>query len=993
MACALTVSAFGTPSFGTASAAELTADQITEEMKIGWNIGNSLDSIPSTSDISKHETAWGNPVVTQELINAVKAKGFNTIRIPTTWYPHITNDNGTYTIDTAWLARVKEVVDYAYNQGMYVILNVHHEEWVNRSDFGTAYNEISPELTQVWKQIAAYFKDYDQHLIFEGMNEPRAVGTDYEWGWGVPQECYDTVNKLNADFIEAVRSVDSPYQNTRLLMIPSYVASHELANITQLVIPEDDKYIAASIHAYSPYDFTMDTTGTHDTFTAAHEAYLDTAFQNIQATFTDKDIPVVIGEFGSSDYENTAAREEWATYYLTWTKKLGIPCVLWDNDAVGNSDKSEIHAYIDRDTYEWYANGGAVVDAMMSVMNDSSVVWDSEEHKPTYAHADLSTGDVIWEGDKTITASSSGVPITQAQVTAGEIAVKYTGTTPVLAFMDSSWGNWTEISPYDVDETNGIAYYKSDDIAKAWGDVSTIASVALKITSGECSYTKIVALGEAGISTDTTTQPTGTTTTTKTTTTTTDTTTAPTGTTTTSTSTTNGGESGEGKSYTLNDGTVYKYEEMDADNRMIGWAYEDFGIGANEKVTRVDVTISSIASEIGTWQGAFGSSTIEEPDYWTMTDQMEETFDGKTGTISWIVDAKTSEIIQTQYGGQVKFGIWWIDCNAFKVDSVTIYTDGAGESTSTTTTNSTNTTTTTTTTTTSVSSGSTTTTITTNGGSSEDGVYKLDDGTVYKYEEMDSDNRMIGWAYEDFGIGADEKVTRVDVTISAIASKIGTWQGAFGSSTIVEPDYWTMTDQMEETFDGKTGTISWIVDSATSEIIQTQYGGQVKFGIWWIDCNAFKVDSVTIYTDKASTSTTQSSDTTTTTSSTTKTTASTTTTTTTKESDTTTSKTTTTTSTSKTTATTTSTSKTTATTTTTTGTPAQVTVGDVNMDGKISLKDIILLNKYVAKMVTLNDSQLKAAECTSDGNVNADDVIALMKYIVNLVDALPTSAN
>lgn len=223
MACAMTVSAFSSMSFSTASAAELTADQITEEMKIGWNIGNSLDcSVTTSTSVSKHETAWGNPVITQELIDAVKAKGFNTVRVPTTWYPHITVENGTYTIDPAWLDRVQEVVDYAYNQGMYVILNVHHEEWINRADFGTAYDEMSPQLKQVWQQIATRFADYDQHLIFEGMNEPRAKGTDYEWGWGVPDECYDVVNKLCNDFVETVRSVDSPYKDTRLLMIPGY---------------------------------------------------------------------------------------------------------------------------------------------------------------------------------------------------------------------------------------------------------------------------------------------------------------------------------------------------------------------------------------------------------------------------------------------------------------------------------------------------------------------------------------------------------------------------------------------------------------------------------------------------------------------------------------------------------------------------------------------------------------------------------------------------
>ena len=672
MACTLAVTALGTPSFGTVSAAAITADQITEEMKIGWNIGNSLDAVPSTSNVSKHETAWGNPVVTQEQINAVKAKGFNTVRIPTTWYPHVTEENGTYTIDPAWLDRVQEVVDYAYNQDMYVILNVHHEEWINREDFGTAYDEKTPQLTQIWQQIAERFADYDKHLIFEGMNEPRAVDTDYEWGWGVPAECYEVVNKLCADFVNTVRSVESPYQDTRLLMIPGYCASHELHVISEIDFPENDEYIAASIHSYSPYAFTMGD-GDKEVFSESYEAALDTIFQNIQSELTDKGIPVVIGEFSASDYGNTEARCDWADYYITWTKKLGIPCVLWDNNAVGNSDKSECHTYLNRSTCEWYEAGGAVVDAMMAVHNDSSVVWDSEEYAPTYEHADLSTGEVLWEGSKTFTATANNISVTAAQITAGEIALQFTGTAPMMALMDSAWGNWTEINPYDIDEEKGIAYYKSTDIVKAWGgDASTIATMTFKVTSGECTNTKVVALGEATISTGT--KPTGTTTTTTTNTT---TTTQPTVT----TVTTGNDIPATGKAYTLEDGTLYKYEDMDADNRMIGWLYTDFGIGEGEKVLQVDVNISSIASSIGTWQGAFGSSTTVEPEYWTMTDQMEATFETKKGTISWVLDAATSEIIDpTNPEANVKFGIWWIDCNAFKVDSVIIYTDGEGGS-------------------------------------------------------------------------------------------------------------------------------------------------------------------------------------------------------------------------------------------------------------------------------------------------------------------------
>ena len=115
-------------------AAELTAFEITEDMKIGWNYGNSLDATTGTSHAGlETETAWGNPKATQEMVDALKAKGFNTIRIPTTWFQHLDENNK---IDAEWMARVHEVVDYCIKDDMYVILNVHHENWVNRADLG-----------------------------------------------------------------------------------------------------------------------------------------------------------------------------------------------------------------------------------------------------------------------------------------------------------------------------------------------------------------------------------------------------------------------------------------------------------------------------------------------------------------------------------------------------------------------------------------------------------------------------------------------------------------------------------------------------------------------------------------------------------------------------------------------------------------------------------------------------------------------------------------
>ncbi len=367
--------------FAVSAADTLTALEITEEMQIGWNIGNSLDA---TGSGSSHETSWGNPRVTQELIDTVQEKGFNTIRIPTTWYTEVTkttdeDGNPIYTISESWLERVKEVVDYAYNNGMYVILNLHHESWINRSDFPTAYEEMSEQLIQMWTQIATYFKGYDQHLIFEGMNEPRETDSTIEWTGD--EACYEVVNKLNADFVNTVRSVESPYQNTRLLMIPSYAASGYASVYAYLEIPDDD-YVAVSLHAYAPYNFAMGD-GDHTTFSSAYQSDLDSLFSDIQYYFTNQDIPVILGEFSASNFDNTDARCDWATYYLTWAKKLGIPCVLWDNNIISNSDASESHGYLNRSSLTWYEASEPVVDAMMDVINDDSIVWSSECYLPT----------------------------------------------------------------------------------------------------------------------------------------------------------------------------------------------------------------------------------------------------------------------------------------------------------------------------------------------------------------------------------------------------------------------------------------------------------------------------------------------------------------------------------------------------------------------------------------------------------------------------------
>ena len=244
---------------------------------------------------------------------------------------------------------------------------------------------------------------------------------------------------------------------------------------------------------------------------------------------------------------------------------------------------------------------------------------------------------------------------------------------------------------------------------------------------------------------------------------------------------------------------------------------------------------------------------------------------------------------------------------------------------------------------------------------SSGGKYTKDINKAIVYDELPAGDKMLGWKWSDLGVPAGEKVTKVEINLSTSKRQIGKWQGAFGSSTSVAPDYWTQSEDMEQTISGKTGSIVWDVDSATSAIIQTQYGGELKFGVWWIDCNKFTIDSITVYTDAYN-----GSGQITTTVSTTKTT------------------------TKKTTASTTTTTK--KTTTATNGPKPSVKAslyGDVNLDGRVDITDAVLLNKKVAGVVILNDQQYANADCCTDDGVGQADSTVLLQFLVSIVRTLP----
>lgn len=366
------------------AASGMNAFEITREMKIGWNLGNSLDATGGNGYTGvRTEESWGNPKTTKAMIDTVKAKGFNTVRIPTTWYPHLDGNNN---IDSAWMARVKEVVDYCIDDDMYVILNVHHEDWVNVSRFtDQTYQNAEAKISAIWRQVAEEFKDYDQHLVFEGLNEPRQTDNPSvsQWGNGEGDNGYswNYINKLNAKFVETVRRQGSDSNKERLLMLPGYCASSDMKSIRAVTFPSNCGNVAYSVHAYLPYYFTMaeDSYSNHNYpgQSGWGENYTDSInsfFSGLKQLEDEKNIPVVIGEFSASNFNNLSARKAWAKDYITQAKKAGIPCILWDNNVEGGNG-GESHGYLDRRNNRWYSASEGVIDTMMSVINDNSILW------------------------------------------------------------------------------------------------------------------------------------------------------------------------------------------------------------------------------------------------------------------------------------------------------------------------------------------------------------------------------------------------------------------------------------------------------------------------------------------------------------------------------------------------------------------------------------------------------------------------------------------
>lgn len=333
---------------------DIPSTELVKEIKIGWSLGNTLDSTGGSGVDS--ETSWGNIVTTKEMMTAVKDAGFNIVRIPTTWGIHMDENN---IVDEAWMDRVQEVVDYAYSQDMFVILNIHHEEW--HDPYYETEAESTEKLKALWTQIGTRFAGYDEKLIFEGLNEPRKRNTSLEWNGG-DDEGHEVVNNFNAAFVETIRGLGGNNAK-RHLMIPGYAASSTASALKAIKIPEGDDKIIVSVHAYIPYAFALSDDLTARSFSPDDTSANDIIYlmDSLKTNFIDKGTPVIIGEFGARNKANEEIRGEWATFYVSQAKAIGVPCLWWDNGAFTGT--GENFGILNRSSCTW--EYPAVVEGLM----------------------------------------------------------------------------------------------------------------------------------------------------------------------------------------------------------------------------------------------------------------------------------------------------------------------------------------------------------------------------------------------------------------------------------------------------------------------------------------------------------------------------------------------------------------------------------------------------------------------------------------------------
>jgi endoglucanase len=313
-------------------------DNATEQvaaMEPGWNIGNTLDALGG-------ETNWGNPLITEELLQTIRAEGYKSIRLPVTW-DEFTGPAPDYTIDPARMDRVAQVVDWALANDLQVMLNLHHDSWMWLDELPNDHDNVMAKFEAMWTQIATRFKDYPAELSFESNNEPQFVGAE-----GAAGDAYN--EELNLAFYDVVRGTGGGNAD-RLLILPTLntnAAQERLDSLKATIDGLDDDMVGATIHYYGFWPFTVNIAG----FTTYNQQVADDLvgyFQRANDTLVDNGIPVIVGEWAVFNYSHWSPERIEYGEMLKFFEALQfeardkqLTTMLWDAGQ-----------FLNRETLEW----------------------------------------------------------------------------------------------------------------------------------------------------------------------------------------------------------------------------------------------------------------------------------------------------------------------------------------------------------------------------------------------------------------------------------------------------------------------------------------------------------------------------------------------------------------------------------------------------------------------------------------------------------------
>ncbi len=336
LAAGLAAPAAAAPDAASARAPKpTTAQKTVAAMQPGWNLGNTLDAV------GPDETAWGNPRVTEELLDAVEDAGFNSVRIPVTFGQH-QGPAPDYAVDPAFMDRVEEVVDMALDEKLYVLLDVHHDSWQWINQMPTRHDEVVAQYDALWQQLADRFRDHSHRLLLESVNEPQFAGVD-------DATSYALLDELNVRFHEIVRATGGRNAD-RVLVLPTLHTNAEQGRLDALTATFealDDPNLAATVHYYGYWPFSVNVAGGFR-YDATAQADTEGTFQRVHDSFVAQGVPVILGEYGLLGFDRhtgTIQQGEKLKFFEHvghLARTTGVTTMLWDNGQ-----------HLDRTTFEW----------------------------------------------------------------------------------------------------------------------------------------------------------------------------------------------------------------------------------------------------------------------------------------------------------------------------------------------------------------------------------------------------------------------------------------------------------------------------------------------------------------------------------------------------------------------------------------------------------------------------------------------------------------